>query len=173
MNTDKIKKIVAIIMEDPEPIVTAINDILDVIEEAFDTYMESNEDFAEIFSNEDEIAEPCECDSCSAHKYEVDSPEDGDIYIGDGVYGHPDEIFEVIPDELESIFTIRDGKIYFGKVVSFNSIKEMFAATHELSKKIRPSRGNLTAPEFRELMNEWRLNMIEDAKAKNGIDLNI
>jgi len=101
--------------------------------------------------------------------------DDSDIVIQTNplIYGEYSEVNDSMPIELQNIITFEDHGVKFGKFTKFGSVEEFLDNVEQLSKRIRPSRGNLTAPQFRNLVEEWRLNMIEDAMNKNGIELSI
>lgn len=125
----------------------------------------------------DEPENDCEgCEGCSScDDYHKDRSQDILMCTDHGVpiYGTVEEIVDSMPEELERCFSFKDGVIYFGKYTTFTSMKELMDNINTLAKRIRPSRGNLTAPEFRQLMNEWRDNMIDDALQRNNITLTI
>lgn len=183
------KNLLKKIQEDPSAVNEAINSIVDIVLEALEYYedMEDPED-SENFDDLD-------CDGCDHYDEcygdqeddSVDNDEkndnirskidDNDVlitYVNNmPVYGEYWEVIDALPVELRNIITFIDGMVKFGKTNFYHSVKEFLDDSNRLSTRIRPSRGNLTAPGFRNLVSVWRANMINDAKTRNGIDLNI
>lgn len=194
MNTDKIfeniRKNPNFFIDSLEEVVNIIKSVIDSCESDDQEFVKNYEDLCLQF-NEDfnaisdgDCCEDCSEQDCDCCDDEYDNRlrffvSDDDILVepcGENempVYGEYGEVTDAMPDELKSIITFENHGVKFGKFTKFNSIQEFMFNVNSLSKRIRPSRGSLTAPGFRNLVEIWRTNMIEEAKLKNGITLNI
>jgi len=146
-----------------------LENVISIIINHVEQEMLTSEEYPEPDTDVNDISP--ECENCSP-EYSQDILMCFDKR-GIPIYGTVEEITDSMPEELEGCFSFKDGIIYFGKYTAFETMKDLMDNINSLAKRIRPSRGKLTAPEFRQFMNEWRDNMIDDAAQKDNITLSI
>lgn len=172
-----LKNLFAEIRDNPQHFIDTIEEIVDLISDCIDSYSEAEVECEVDTDESDPDDNDVDCTgcletSCPSHPKYNDSiliNNEGPVPI----YGERWEVIDALPSELGNIITFVDGGVQFGKTNLYDSVKEFIDDSARLSKRIRPSRGNLTAPQFRALVEEWRTNMINDAKSRNNINLNI
>lgn len=185
-----ITNIIANIRKNAKFMKESVEEIIDIIIDVLDAYSKEDQSFVEQYEKIDISADEefDKCNNCSDREYCMDiendevpkeDPRSQDepveqlrmepvcISMYHNVYGHTYELERDMPVELSNIFKIEGGKIYFGKRRSYNSFVDMFNDRYALSKYIRPSRGNLSAPQFRQLVEQWMETIRGQASSQN------